>query len=125
MKHCLTLFLFLLASLCMKAQTVVVLELPDPCPTQVEENPNEKSSLSIAPNPFSDELVLQINETEPVTSIDITIADMKGMALLREQHVVDGPFSQLKLNLGHLSSGLYLLSVNTDYSVFVKKIIKK
>ena len=125
MKHSLTLFLFLLASLCMKAQTVVVLELPDPCPTQVEENTNEKSSLSIAPNPFSDELVLQINETEPVTSIDITIADMKGMALLREQHVVDGPFRQLKLNLGHLSSGLYLLSVNTDYSVFVKKIIKK
>ena len=66
MKQHLLLFALLFASIVLKAQTVVVLELPDPCPTEVKENQIEKQNLTIAPNPVGDELMLQFNETESV-----------------------------------------------------------
>ncbi len=124
-KHLLFLAL-LLASMVLKAQTVVVLDLPDPCTAQVEENLTEMSGLTIAPNPVGDELTLRFDETECASSIDITICDVKGMVVMRERHDLAGYSSrETRLSVGNLPAGMYFLNVKTEKSTFVKKIIKK
>ncbi len=124
MKQRLFLFTLLFAAVVVKAQTVVVLELPDPCPTQVEENTMQNQDLTVAPNPVDDALLLQFDETECPNAIDITISDAKGGVVLKERRTVSSS-SSVKLNLSHLPAGLYFLNVRTEKSTFVHKIIKK
>ena len=123
MKQHLLLFALLFAAVVAKAQTVVVLELPDPCPTQVEETLMQNSGLTVAPNPVDDALTLQFDDTECPNAIDVTISDARGGVVLKERHTVSSSPS-VKLSLGHLPAGLYFLNVRTEKSTFVHKIIK-
>ena len=126
MKQHLLLFALLFASIVLKAQTVVVLELPDPCPTEVNENQIGNQGLTIAPNPVDDELMLYFDEAESVGAIEIILTDAKGAIVLKEHHYAVGSSAQqVKLNVGHLPVGLYFMNVRTEKSTFVQKIIKK
>lgn len=126
MKQHLLLFALLFASIVLKAQTVVVLELPDPCPTEVKENQIEKQNLTIAPNPVGDELMLQFNETESVGLFDIAITDTRGVVVMKvRQNAVGLSAQPMRLNVSHLPVGLYFMNVRTEKSTYVHKIIKK
>ncbi|MFN5678838.1 MAG: LamG-like jellyroll fold domain-containing protein [Flavobacteriia bacterium] len=72
--------------------------------------------LSLAPNPFNDEVVL--NCTQPGV---YSIFDLQGKLL--QSGTVDGQGQQL-LNLSHLSSGSYLFELSQNGSVQSKQIIK-
>ena len=123
MKQRLLLFALLFAAVVVKAQTVVVLELPDPCPTQVEENFIVRSGLTVTPNPVVDELTLQFDDKECSGLYDIVISDVKGLTVLKVNSIAD-PSQLMRLNVSHLPAGLYFLNVKTEKSTFAHKIIK-
>jgi hypothetical protein len=72
--------------------------------------------LSLAPNPFNDEVVLTC--TQPGV---YSIFDLQGKLL--QSGTVDGQ-GQQHLNLSHLSSGSYLFELSQNGSVQSKQIIK-
>lgn len=78
--------------------------------------------ISVYPNPFTDELSIQLPETiltDSTTKVSIKVSTLNGAIIYQSEKNKSEDI--LKLNLGHLASGVYLLHIdNTIY-----KIIKK
>jgi len=79
-------------------------------------------ALKISPNPFEQELTLQtnagINE-----NLKIEVFDLNGNRVYSGIH--NNETGTLKLNLGKLTQGMYVLKLVTSTQVFQSKIIKK
>tara|TARA_R110002124_G_scaffold227889_1_gene393123 strand:- start:18844 stop:20223 length:1380 start_codon:yes stop_codon:yes gene_type:complete len=74
--------------------------------------------ISIVPNPASDEVSLNIENTE-ITSVEII--DLKGSVLISEENI---SASEKNIKIETLSQGIYLVRITTaDNNSFIKKLI--
>ena len=118
----------ILAQLAM-AQTVVVLDLPNPCSgTGVEEWKQQQSSLlfEVYPNPADDCVTLSVSTSSAVLGkMQVEVADLTGRLLLRQEYYSSHDKIQTLLELSALDSGAYLVTVRNENGRSTKRIIKK
>lgn len=89
----------------------------------IDDFTDEKVSLNVFPNPTNG--LITLNYTlEAQTKISINIFDALGKLVFA--NINDGTQGEQvqHLNIQHLASGVYVLSVQTDVGNFVCKIIK-
>lgn len=80
---------------------------------------NLNNNIKIYPQPAIDELTIEMNL--PNTNKQISILTLNGSKIFNT--FVEENESKLKLNIGNLNKGMYLLKIQTDKALFTKKII--
>ncbi len=75
---------------------------------------NDLSAIKISPNPTDDFITIAGSST--ITDIDLFNLQGQKMDIMLEEN---------KIDLQHLSNGIYLLKIKTNKGVFTKKIIKQ
>jgi N-acetylneuraminic acid mutarotase len=98
---------------CIETSTVQVSSVI-PC-TGIDETSNLILSSTIFPNPFNDELTIEVNEPS-----QITITNALGQVVKTVN--VNGP---IKLDTEELPKGIYVLRVKTQYATRTIKMIKE
>lgn len=96
--------------------------------TEVKVNPilaNEISTgtgINVYPNPVSDELRISF-DAQPNKQVNIVLVNMEGQLIDQKSIQSIGGVQQEKFNISNISSGVFLLKVNTSTQEFVKKIV--
>lgn len=86
-------------------------------------NLQENKEMSLFPNPVDEELTVRVL-SESVALVEIRILDMKGNTVyIQNEHAVPGT-NQLKMQLSHLSKGMYICRVNKGKSIETSKFLK-
>jgi hypothetical protein len=85
------------------------LKKSEPVPTE--------DKLLVYPNPAQQNLSLHFNGRNIIHSV--TMTDVLGNTILSEQVILD---NHADLNVGHLSSGIYILKVRTSEGIITKKV---
>ena len=83
--------------------------------TNIATLPHDEKALSLYPNPVHDVLHLD-GLTEPVAA---RVVDFSGRTVLIKQNVVES------IDVSSLPAGIYLLQINTNEGVTIKKFIKQ
>ncbi|PHS63954.1 MAG: hypothetical protein COB12_08830 [Flavobacterium sp.] len=78
-------------------------------------NDNELSEISIYPNPTNDKLFAAIGDTDTIQSLQLFSVTGK---LLLDSNLTE-------IDVSNLPTGMYLLKIQTDKGLSVKKVIKK
>lgn len=126
MKKLLFLFVGIFLAQFAIAQTIVVLNVPNPCSEiGVEEFVTPDFDFGVFPNPADDAVTLSFSNTDPIGKIEVQIADMRGAVVLREQYY--SVFTELRteMELGKLAPGVYTISARGKGTFSVKKLIIK
>jgi len=79
------------------------------------------NSFSVYPNPASEVVVIQSNEV--FSDFEITLYDMNGRLLYSETNAANS--NRLQLDVSELSSGMYLLRINSEEKTTVKQLVKR
>ena len=85
-------------------------------------NFDEKNSLSIYPNPVKGKMLNLLYESNEIQPAKVEIYDMTGKLVAQEQLQSNGYFNH-KINLNHLSKGIYILKFNSGKYSDTKKIV--
>lgn len=78
---------------------------------------------AIFPNPFNNQLTIQLNNTTNTVSIKIT--DLNGKVMYTEQRTITHPQNQFSINTTSFDKGMYLVEVMTDSGKIIFKTIKE
>jgi hypothetical protein len=80
------------------------------------------SELKVFPNPFTESVQIEFNETAPAASIKIS--DIGGKVVYNEflKNVAQGNVAEL--SLGNLPAGIYIMSIQSQKELFIRKLIK-
>lgn len=84
-------------------------------PSAIKDPPQ----IRIFPNPFNDELQIQLD-----TAASVVILNVIG-EIVFEQKVADSQPTTIKLNLGHLPNGIYLIRTKIDEKIITQRVVKK
>ena len=126
MKKLLLLFLGVVSAQLAMSQTIVVLNLPDPClGFGVEEPVSTDSNFEVFPNPADDAVTLSFSSVDPIDEIEVQVADLTGTVVIREQFKSTGVELRAEMTLGNLAPGIYTISVRGKDVYSVKKLIIK
>lgn len=129
MKKTLLLFIGLMMAQWAASQTVVVLDLPDPCSgTGVEEWNDAASALSfdIYPNPTDDGVTLTVaSPAGSLGKLAVEVADLRGRAVLKKEFYSAHERLQTLLELETLEAGMYVVTLRSAEGVATKKIVKQ
>lgn len=106
----------------------ISLALPDPCSTTAVHNydnvvPENGLTLVVQPNPSKGNFYCKLSDSEPLGEVIASVIDMKGRIIRQEKWYSENETIQTKMSLEFLSSGIYLLSVNTKNNRTSAKII--
>mgnify|MGYP001592563163 CR=1 FL=1 len=82
---------------------------------------NKNLIASISPNPFSSNISIKFSE-KVFDKLYVTLTNLQGIVLYSDAFEKS---QELNLNLGHLSSGFYIIKVNSGNKCFVSKVIKE
>ncbi|MFQ5335606.1 MAG: T9SS type A sorting domain-containing protein, partial [Flavobacteriales bacterium] len=82
---------------------------------------NEVSTISIHPNPASDEVLITAGGLGDEAVCHIIMRDMLGRAVLRENVNIRGHIASL--NVAHLPQGLYCLEISSDKIFEVRQLL--
>jgi hypothetical protein len=74
-------------------------------------------NVNIYPNPFNEQITIQLSENG---NYDVDVYDMSGKLLLSEKH----NNSLITLNLNDLNQGQYLVKIQEDENIIIRKIVK-
>ena len=108
------------------AQTIVVLDLPNPCAgTGVEETMTQDFEFGVFPNPADNAVTLSFSNAEPIGKVEVEVCDLKGVTVIREQYYSLYTELRTELMLGKLAPGVYAISVRGKEIYSVKKLIIK
>ncbi len=77
----------------------------------------------VAPNPFTDQLTLYLEQELAAQSLDIRLVNANGQ-VMQQQELPYSPQAQLKLN-SDLPAGMYFLEVRTETAWTVQKLLKQ
>ena len=92
--------------------------------TSVDEPSKDKGEMKIYPNPFSNDLTIEINNVNSIGDLQIAISDISGREVYQTRaEASDGIFSQ-RLRLPELSSGEYLINVIASNKSFSGKAMR-
>ena len=108
------------------AQTIVVLDLPDPCSgTGVEESVTTDFDFGVYPNPADNAVTLSFSSANPIGKVEVQVTDMRGVAIVKKHYY--SAFTELRteMSLGGLAPGVYTISVKSKEVYSVKKLIIK
>ena len=107
-------------------QTIVVLELPNPCAqNSTEEVLSQGFDFDVFPNPADKSVTLSFSDIQPVGKLEVQVTDMKGVAVLRNQYYSDFNELRTEMALDKLAPGVYTISVRGKETYSVKKLIIK
>ena len=129
MKNLLLLFAGILFAQFAMAQTIVVLDLPNPCSgTGVEEWFNEEPVLvfEVFPNPTDDYLTVSVTTQNSVLGkMTVEVFDLSGRLVLSKEYYSAHDKIQTLLETNVLEAGAYIITLRSAAGVISKKIIKK
>lgn len=91
--------------------------------TVLASEPITAIEVSISPNPSSGEFLLKASFEKNTKDITINVHDMIGKTVFTEHHNSSGMEFSSPINLSHLPSGTYLLKLQTENGVLIKKVI--
>lgn len=81
------------------------------------------NGIEIYPNPMNDQLTVKLNQSEN-EAITISIQDLMGRLILYREYQILDLNHEFKLNTSTLSSGNYILKINTSTNQYVQKLSK-
>jgi photosystem II stability/assembly factor-like uncharacterized protein len=85
----------------------------------ISEGSSASSLMKVYPNPTHDEITI---ETSPITdNTYVSISNVRGIELI-VQKVIN---NRTRIDIGNIPSGVYLIRLQNDKTVIVKKIIKE
>ena len=85
---------------------------------------NNDQSLSIAPNPTKDQILVDFNDAS-TKSLNINMVNLAGQVIYSESiNNFNGKFKQ-NISLGNFASGVYFVQMVTDSKVITRKVIKE
>lgn len=126
MKKLLLLFVGIILAQLAMSQTIVVLNVPDPCSEiGVEELITTDFDFGVFPNPADDAVTLSFSNTSSIGKIEVQVADMRGAVVLRKQYYSSFTELRTEMALGKLSPGVYTISARGKEVYSVKKLIIK
>lgn len=109
-----------------KAQTVVVLNVPDPCAQNGIEEPVQTTfGFNVYPNPADKAVTLSFSDMNPIGRVEVVVTDMRGVAVMRSQYHSNFNELRTEMSLGKLAPGVYTISVRGKGTYSVKKLIIK
>ena len=126
MKKLLLLFVSIALAHFAMAQTIVVLDVPDPCAqNDVEEFVQTTFDFNVYPNPADQAVTLSFSDVDPIGKVDVLVTDMRGVTVLQKQYY--SAFTELRteMALGKLVPGVYTISARGKEIFSVKKLIIK
>lgn len=88
--------------------------------TSIISNKRELSSFSIYPNPAIDQVKVDVSEFQNNATVLVTVTDISGKLHFRKNYSTASLFN---LNIEQLTSGMYLISLQSDKNVGVQKLI--
>ncbi len=96
-------------------------DTPEPIPYFVENF--NKNSISVYPNPFSDHISIQIDNSNFPCSIEVK--DIQGKVIFNKLCSSETDITNISNIITNLKSGIYTFICSSQKSIEVKKIIKK
>jgi 6-pyruvoyl-tetrahydropterin synthase len=81
------------------------------------------NGIEVYPNPMNDQLTIKMNQSEN-EAITISIQDLMGRVILHQEYQILDLNHEFKLNTSTLSSGNYILKINTSTNQYVQKLSK-
>lgn len=92
-------------------------------PSNVDEEKYNGFVPAVFPNPVSNgEITVDLGTRSQINYGTIAITSLQGQEILKQSFDTNNP---LKLNLANLKSGVYLVTINTNYRVFTSKLVVK
>jgi len=79
----------------------------------------DKGTFTIAPNPINN--VVNVSNTQNINVNKITVMDLNGRVVKEASYE---KVSNVQMNVSDLSSGVYMMKINSDKGSVVKKVIK-
>ncbi len=83
---------------------------------------SDKNNIEVYPNPAFEELTIDLDLEKSYENLNITLQDRLGRVVYKEQHKNQSS-GQFKLNISDFSSGLYLLSIQTNSYQNTQKVM--
>lgn len=126
MKKLFLLFVGVLLAHWAMAQTVVVLNLPEPCAQNgVEDVIQTTFDFNVYPNPADKAVTLSFSDADPIGKVEVLVSDMRGATVIRKQYF--SSFSELRteMQLDELTPGVYTISAKGKEKHSVKKLVIK
>ena len=80
-----------------------------------------KGSIGIFPNPTSDKVNITLSDNDRLESTTVAVYNLIGKQVLVQKTTAN----TLELDMSSLAKGTYLLKINTNNSIYTKKIIKQ
>jgi hypothetical protein len=129
MKKLFLLFVGIVLAQFAMAQTVMVLNLPDPCSgTGVEEWSSDEPMLvfDVFPNPTDDCVTISVStRNNQIGKMTVEVSDLSGRLVLRKEYYSAHDKIQTLLETNVLEAGVYIITLRNTAGVISKKIIKK
>lgn len=90
----------------------------------VKYKENNQIIAKIFPNPNNGIFTMEISTVLPNERFNFELCDLQGKTVYTESTVINLK-KQIKIDIQHLNSGVYLLKISNDHSVFTERIIKE
>jgi hypothetical protein len=92
-------------------------------PVATNDFADSKLSLETTPNPFSNDLKINIKNTEN-EDLKLNLSSIAGVSLYQESFSFPSQEMDFYLDLAHIPNGIYLLTIASAKKVITRKIIK-
>lgn len=126
MKKLLFLFVGVVLTQLAMSQTIVVLDVPDPCAQNgIEDVVQTTFDFIVYPNPADNTVMLSFSDVDPIGKVEVQVVDMRGVAVIRKQYY--STFNELRteMSLDNLAPGVYTISAKGKETYSVKKLVIK
>lgn len=90
-----------------------------PQPIGVDELAKNKINATIYPNPFTDDLNVELTNSFDNTTISVINAVGKVVVVQKAEAYIN------KISLAHLPIGIYLIKISSEKNTFIQKVIRK
>lgn len=108
------------------SQTVVVLDLPNPCENNgVEDVIQSAFDFKVFPNPADASVTLSFSDIAPIGKVEVEVCDMKGVSVIRKQYYSSYTELRTEMALEDIAPGVYTIAVRGKEVNMVKKLIKQ
>jgi hypothetical protein len=92
--------------------------------SDAQHNDVTVGSVSVWPNPVSDQLNVRYQQTESSTISGLMLSDMSGKVALRKQYQsADIMEFQEQLDVSRLAPGMYVLQISTTAGIVTEKVL--
>ncbi len=122
----LLLFIAIMLSAYSNAQIIVKLKLPNPCASVGFTQPIDNSTdfeMKIKPNPSNGIFTMELTSQNAIGKFNVKIYNMQGTSTYNQDFYGSSNAMIKVINLQHLPSGIYLLTLIGDNKQLIKKII--